>query len=61
LGSIDAFVRSYYMDNHAIHWDIQQEEDRLGWKMMSFRSIEYVLFVEDMCEEDDEVRKQFEM
>lgn len=49
------------MDNHAIHWDIQQEEDRLGWKMMSFRSIEYVLFVDDMCEEDDEVRKQFEM
>lgn len=49
------------MDNHAIPWAIQQEEDRLGWKMMSFRSIEYVLFVEDTCEEDDEVRKQFKM
>ncbi|KAI4579286.1 hypothetical protein MJT46_000654 [Ovis ammon polii x Ovis aries] len=27
--------------------------------MMSFRSIEYVLFVEDTCEEDDETKDEF--
>lgn len=37
------------------------EEDRFGWKPMTFSSTECMLFVEDMSEENDEVRKHSEL
>lgn len=32
-----------------------QEVGRLGWMVMTFRFIEYIPFVEDIYEENDEV------